>query len=900
MESEKKALVILGMHRSGTSMLAGCLHLLGVNLGRNLLEPHESNPAGHYENQDIVLTHDILLRDLGCRWDMIGSLPADWRTSEAADRARERINAIIDRDFADHSLWAVKDPRLCRLMPMWMDIFEARGVDPGIILLARHPFEVAASLQQRDGIELVKGHLLWLIHNREALSACRGRPHVLLTFDRVLADPVSSLKTIQDGLDVTFPKSLERATQELIAFARPDLKHHHSPGPEQRESTDFAQYAWLYDRFRLGQSRALQSSSKRQEAVQADPASKAVTQQLSAFPLIGTPMSHTSAEENSQASRMFDDLLGVLSRYEKSELDLEKRRLRLLLSADQQGSPLYAQIHDRADQDEETFAESLSRKVLLAPDEWQQISVDINQPELVWTNRLRFDPLNRQGIVNIQALSLVNASTDAIVWSATDAAGFDQCAVQGQALVLGNKEGLLICATGPDPFILLPELPDAPDAPLRFEAWLKVSTDLDQMARLWDTHTEELNKRKQELEEVKASLDEAENERSRVTEQLEKLKTEHTTLQQQWKDSEQSWREKHDKLEQDKQIKHQELEEVTASRDAAESERSRVTEQLEDLVQENTNLLKQWEERTQEWREQHQELEGRLQKEESQVQHLEEKNQEKSQKLNQVELELQEKNNDLQELKDKIAFQENLTREYFTELAKAEQELVRTQDQTDTGTAQAKELKKLMQQLEKDLEALLGSARWRVGNRLVRMLEVVLLRKKRPLAVDHMQEVVARSKKLSQKQAVSEAVTARLGHASAADLKQLRSWMNQLQKDVQALERSQRWRLGNSLIRMVEVMLLKQRQPLALDDMHTVFQEFEAQSSHYDWSWKERERLEKLIQRIGRDVDALVNSKRWKVGNGIFAMIDRVLLRGCKPTAVDHMLQVVADFKKRI
>jgi len=82
--NENRCVIVLGTHRSGTSAMAGCLNLMGFNLGNALMPGNEASQSGYFENQDIVLAHDILFRDLGCRWDMVGGLPPDWLESQAA------------------------------------------------------------------------------------------------------------------------------------------------------------------------------------------------------------------------------------------------------------------------------------------------------------------------------------------------------------------------------------------------------------------------------------------------------------------------------------------------------------------------------------------------------------------------------------------------------------------------------------------------------------------------------------------------------------------------------------------------------------------------------------------------------------------------------------------------
>ena len=140
-------LLVTGMYRSGLSALSECLQLLGVRLGKST--SYNGNPAATDQTaaNDVTQIHDMLFKDLGCSWDMIGSFPMGWLDSEAAKTARKRIRDLIESRYTKKGLWAIVDPRLCRLMPLWIGILDEQRINPGILLMVRHPLEVAQSIQ---------------------------------------------------------------------------------------------------------------------------------------------------------------------------------------------------------------------------------------------------------------------------------------------------------------------------------------------------------------------------------------------------------------------------------------------------------------------------------------------------------------------------------------------------------------------------------------------------------------------------------------------------------------------------------------------------------------------------------------------------------------------------------
>lgn len=232
MSERNSAVLILGMHRSGTSATTRILNLLGAELGSRLMPAvSNNNENGFWENQTAVDINEALLADLGSNWHDIREMPTGWLDSEAALRARAAIRRLIDTEFAATPLWALKDPRLCRLAPLWLDVLKEYATDVRIVIALRAPDEVAASLLARDGWSDETSRLMWVQHMREAELASRGHVRSVVTFDEVMADWSSTAQRLARELSLTWPVVPSAVAAEIEAFINPSARHHRSEGP---------------------------------------------------------------------------------------------------------------------------------------------------------------------------------------------------------------------------------------------------------------------------------------------------------------------------------------------------------------------------------------------------------------------------------------------------------------------------------------------------------------------------------------------------------------------------------------------------------------------------------------------------------------------------------------------
>lgn len=261
-----QCLLLLGMHRSGTSALAGALENVGIGFGDRLMPSRPGdNPRGYFEDLEIFDLHERMLDRAGFSWDDPRHLDLKSLPAGAMDPYRAELIQLLRDRFVGRPLWAVKDPRLCLLTPEWTEILSELEVAPGFVIVYRHPAEVAASLASRNGFSAEKSAGLWLQHNLAAEAATRGRPRAFLSYEELLAHPVEVLTTVAETLGMDWPVAPCDVAEPLGEFLSSDLRNHSLDGVPEPDWGRFA--PWMSSFFeKLGSVRgedslALQAGS---------------------------------------------------------------------------------------------------------------------------------------------------------------------------------------------------------------------------------------------------------------------------------------------------------------------------------------------------------------------------------------------------------------------------------------------------------------------------------------------------------------------------------------------------------------------------------------------------------------------------------------------------------------
>lgn len=225
-QKKKQIVVVLGMHRSGTSALTKSLELLGVGLGNTLLPAAAENPKGFWEDKDCLAINEEILTDNGIRWCDLSTLqglnPAPTNIESLTSRACELLKARV----ADTALWGFKDPRTCRTLPFWKTVFQKLDYEPLYVISIRNPLNVSESLVKRDA--LLKSHslLLWAEHTLMALAHTEGAKRVVVDYDLLITEPMKEVTRMATvlGLNAINPED-STAKEYCDNFLEEGLRH---------------------------------------------------------------------------------------------------------------------------------------------------------------------------------------------------------------------------------------------------------------------------------------------------------------------------------------------------------------------------------------------------------------------------------------------------------------------------------------------------------------------------------------------------------------------------------------------------------------------------------------------------------------------------------------------------
>jgi hypothetical protein len=223
----RSCILVLGMHRSGTSALTRVVNLLGAALPRNLMPAAPANnEAGFWEPQDLWTLHDQMLGEVGSRWDDWRSLDLSMLPPYRFEHYKAEIGRQIAEEYGDaQELIVLKEPRICRFAPFFTGLLAELGYKSHYLLPLRNPLGVIASLARRDGLTEGFAALLWLRHVLDAEAATRAMPRAIVSYDALLADWQTTVRILSSRLGVEWPVAFGEVGGEIEKFLSTELRH---------------------------------------------------------------------------------------------------------------------------------------------------------------------------------------------------------------------------------------------------------------------------------------------------------------------------------------------------------------------------------------------------------------------------------------------------------------------------------------------------------------------------------------------------------------------------------------------------------------------------------------------------------------------------------------------------
>ena len=193
----KGQIIVLGMHRSGTSCVGNLLTKIGIYFGDHSVSTGtgEENRKGFFERRDMREICDAVLQGSGSDWWAVG----DFSTERVPVQIRTEVStkfATVLEELHRHEPWFVKEPRLCLVWPL----LSAQVANPVFVHVWRDPREVAQSLAARNGFPIDFGIALWERYVRSAFLVSRDQCSVILSYNQLLKDPEGETRRLVEEL----------------------------------------------------------------------------------------------------------------------------------------------------------------------------------------------------------------------------------------------------------------------------------------------------------------------------------------------------------------------------------------------------------------------------------------------------------------------------------------------------------------------------------------------------------------------------------------------------------------------------------------------------------------------------------------------------------------------------
>lgn len=233
-------LLVAGMHRGGTSACTRVINLMGAKLPGNLMAAHQDfNPKGFWESNDVVELNEVLLSAAKTSWQDPLEIDFSIISSETRATFKSKLQQFLSANQFSREPFVLKDPRISRLLPLWISALSELGYPVKIIIPVRNPADVAASLKNRDNYSSETSAYLWLRYMLDSIRFAKGLNFCLLHFDDLLLDWRNSINKVSLDLAITWPITPDSVARDVDEFLDLSLRHHQARDHAQTENGFF-------------------------------------------------------------------------------------------------------------------------------------------------------------------------------------------------------------------------------------------------------------------------------------------------------------------------------------------------------------------------------------------------------------------------------------------------------------------------------------------------------------------------------------------------------------------------------------------------------------------------------------------------------------------------------------
>jgi len=321
-------------------------------------------------------------------------------------------------------------PELCRVLPLWLEVCWTKKIEPYLLHIVRHPYEVALALRKAQGMDLLQGHVLWLSYVRGAMSALDSHKLCLITFDQLLADPVSTFSSVFSSWDPSL-SPLTSSYSSLLDYVQPSLKSNHAGSMSDQDRERLAPFARFYEQLRRVQ------------------------------------YEHGALPIDSADWEIVDSVLASVGQWKKKSAPAHPQKRDLL-----QARPRFSVAFPSANRDENIV---ISHELI--PGQWQKLELTVPEPAVLSQYPIFINFPSGQRTLQIASMQLEHEDNGRIIWKASTPQEFDVLEFNDNLHRVVDLNALVLVPVGDNPQAVIPSISEAQDLPTKLKLWLKVQND---------------------------------------------------------------------------------------------------------------------------------------------------------------------------------------------------------------------------------------------------------------------------------------------------------------------------------------------------------------------------------------------------------------------------------------